>query len=105
MLDHRAGAGLPEDLAVLAGLPYFSGRGMFEAPTFTCSHCNTVVVLNPMRNRDRAYCGKCDHYVCDGCGAIRAQDGGKCKTFNQIIEEVQENAARAEQSSSIIFSL
>src|SRR5262249_17443906 len=74
---------------------------LFEADTYTCSHCHYVVVLNHLRTRDRAYCPKCDHYVCDACGAIRAMDGGQCKTFNQIIEETQEQAALNEQRGII----
>lgn len=30
-----------------------------------CSHCGTQVILNPLRERPRGYCGKCDHYICD----------------------------------------
>lgn len=102
-LDNRAGPGITEDLAYSAGLPPFAGRGLFEAPTYTCSHCQTVVVLNPLRNRERAYCSGCDHYICDGCGAVRAKTG-LCKTFNQLIEEVQEQAVTAQQSGSIILT-
>ena len=91
MIDNRNSPGMPDEVVLKAGLPVGAGRGMFEAPTITCSHCQAVVVLNPLRNRERAYCAKCDHYLCDSCGAIKAQTG-ICKTFNQIIEEVQETA-------------
>ena len=74
MLDNRAGSG-----------------GLFESATITCSHCQRVVILNPERNRDRAYCPKCDHYLCDQCGAQRSASGGECITFNQIIEQTQES--------------
>lgn len=104
LLDNRGGPGLDESAVHAAGLPAGAGRGMFEAPTITCSHCQVVVVLNPLRNRERAYCPKCDHYICDKCGAIRAANGGECRPFKQLIEEAQEKAARQEQSGAIILS-
>lgn len=97
-LDHRDSPGLPDALTHATGpeLPLGIGRGLFEAPTITCSHCQAIVIVNPLRNRDRGYCSKCDHYVCDTCNAIRIANGGACKTFNQIIAEVQEAAAQSE---------
>lgn len=95
---------MPDALNVPVGLPAGAGRGMFEAPTCTCSHCQTVVILNPLRNRERAYCPKCDHYLCDGCGVIRAANGGECRTVKQIADELQEKAALAEQRGSSVLS-
>jgi hypothetical protein len=95
MVDNRAAA-------VAAGMPH--GAGLFEAPTYTCSHCQTVVIINPARNRERAYCRKCDHYLCDTCGAAAAQTG-ICRTFKQIIDETQERAVRAQQSGSMILTI
>lgn len=77
MIDNRAGGG-----------------ALMETSTYTCSHCQRVVVKNPLRVRERAYCPKCDHYLCDECGARRAADGGNCLTFNQIADEVQEAGER-----------
>jgi len=74
LLDHRDSPGVPDDIAAPFGMPAGSGRGLFEAATFTCSHCEFVVVLNPDRTRERAWCKKCDHYLCDGCGLKYAQD-------------------------------
>lgn len=95
LLDNRESPGVSDDLlrTVSPGLPPGAGRGLFEAPTITCSHCQTVVVLNPLRTRDRAYCQKCDHYLCDGCGAALAASG-VCTPFVQVIEEAQEQAAK-----------
>lgn len=67
---------------------------VFESATVTCSHCQRQVVLNPDRTRERGYCPKCDHYVCDACEAIRVAAGGECKTFKQIMDEVQNAAPR-----------
>lgn len=104
LLDHRGGPGMSDGLAHLAGLPDGAGRGVFEAPTITCSHCQTVVVLNPLRNRERAYCTGCDHYICDTCGAVRAANGGRCKTIKQIIDEVQTMADKGLPISPIILA-
>lgn len=47
------------------------GGGEQHTPTLTCAHCNTVVLLNPNRRRERARCRRCNSYVCDrpGCRA------------------------------------
>lgn len=86
----------------------FSSNGLTgetkECATFTCSHCQQVLIINPLRNRERAYCTGCDHYLCDNCGAVRALNGGKCRTFKQIIEETQEAAALGRTPSGIILS-
>jgi len=104
LFDHSNSPGLPDDVARKAGLPVGAGRGLFEAPTITCSHCQTVLVINPLRNREREYCRKCDHYICDGCGAaIKA--GGECKTMAQVFDEVCEDAIRDQQltRSGLLF--
>jgi len=98
LLDNRAGPGVSDEFSQKAGLPPGAGKNLFECATITCSHCQQVLIVNPLRNRERAYCPKCDHYICDRCGALRALNGGQCKTFRQIIEETQEQAVRAEQA-------
>ena len=44
----------------------------FEADTYTCSHCEAVVVMNPARKRPRYKCSTCAHHICDGCAAALA---------------------------------
>lgn len=65
---------------------------MLEAATLTCSHCQKQVVRNPARERARAYCPKCDHYICDDCESVRVQTG-ECFTYQQIIDTVLDKAA------------
>lgn len=72
-----------------------SGQGMLEAATLTCSHCQRQVVRNPSRIRDRAYCPKCDHYICDDCEATRVATG-VCRTFTQVLDMVETKIARGE---------
>lgn len=95
LMDNRESPGVPDAVlqAVDPALPLGAGRGLFEAPTITCSHCQRVVIMNPLRTRERAYCAKCDHYLCDECGAALTASG-VCRPFTQIIEEVQEQAAK-----------
>ena len=68
-----------------------------ELPIYTCSHCQMGVLVNPLRTRDRAYCPKCDHVICDNCEAARVASGGHCRTFNQTIEEKQESVILKQQ--------
>lgn len=63
LIDHRA----------------FDGS-VVERDTSTCTHCQCVVVLNPLRSRERGYCSKCDHYICDECV------GKPCTPFAKILE-------------------
>lgn len=98
LIDNRNNEGVSEELihSMGAGLPVGCGRGMFEAPTVTCSHCQVIVIINPDRQRERAYCRKCDHYICDNCGAALALTG-VCKTFKQLIDETLEAAEKKHQ--------
>ena len=93
LMDHRDSPGLPDEMVVRAGMPVGCGQGRQEMPTFTCTHCCRVVIMNPNRRRDRAYCSKCDRYICDVCGAAMAASG-VCKPFSQIVDEVQEAASK-----------
>jgi len=87
LLDHTNTTGIPDEIMIQHGLPVGAGKGLFEAATFTCKHCQTIVIINPKRNRERAYCRGCDHLLCDACGAERAITG-KCKTFDQLADEL-----------------
>lgn len=80
LIDHRASPGTPQ-------VP--EGR-ILEAPTITCSHCNAVVILNPMRTRPRNYCAKCDHYVCDKAGCIVG-----CNPFMKQVDEFEKTETSA----------
>ena len=80
-----------------------SGGTLFECATYTCSHCQAIVMVDPLRTRPRAFCIKCNHRLCDRCGAVLAQTQ-ICKTVNQAIEEMQERAARVAPQSPIIIA-
>ncbi len=77
IVDHKNSPGISEELAhelsVKSGkqvLPMPKGK-IFERDTYKCCHCQAIVLKNPLRERPRNYCRKCDSYVCDkpGCNA------------------------------------
>lgn len=100
-LDSRNGP-IPVDVLAKNGLPIGAGNSNYEAPTYTCSHCQRVVLMNPSRTRERSYCRKCDAYMCDNCGASYAASGGQCRSFKRLLEEFAEAEARGENPT---FSL
>lgn len=102
LIDHSQTQSVPDEVVIPLGLPPGAGRGMFEAATYTCSHCQAVVVINPKRDRERAYCRGCDHLICDGCGVLRA-NGAPCKTFKQVIEEILREAERQAEPVSLVL--
>lgn len=74
--------GKPEALPVASG-------SMYESATITCCHCQVVVVLNPLRTRERGYCSKCDHYVCD-----HPTCNSQCVPFKKIVDDALEAAVK-----------
>lgn len=93
MMDHRAGAGVPDSIMVPLGLPVGSGQGLFETPTYTCSHCNGTVVMHPLRKRERGYCRKCDANICDTCNVIMARNK-ECTPFEKLVDDILNQAAK-----------
>ena len=87
MIDHRESPGLDHPTMPIGKETFF------ESATINCSHCERMVVLNPQRTRERAYCPKCDAYLCDACGAERVRTG-VCKPFKQVIDEFIDAAAK-----------
>ena len=86
LLDHRASPGVIGDAHFL---PVGEGQKL-ECPTYTCSHCGTIVIVNPNRVRVRAWCAGCDHRICDRCDMLKRANGGVCKTLKQTLDELQE---------------
>lgn len=58
-----------------------------------CSHCRGMVILNPDRTRERAYCFKCGQYICDGCAAI-LHATLVCEPMEKKIEQTLEAAIK-----------
>jgi hypothetical protein len=89
IIDHSESPGITAD--DLQGKPGIAvgGGTVAKMPTLQCCHCNVTVILNPLRNRPRNYCSKCDAYICDqpGCNA-------QCVPFEKIVDRIQEAGAK-----------
>lgn len=96
MIDHRASPGLPDNFlrdAGLRGAAVNEGK-ILESAIATCAHCNTIVVLNPLRVRDRNNCRKCDAYICDNPACHK-----DCVPFDKILDEAEARAYREQQNN------
>lgn len=95
LIDHRASPGLsPEDASWMGVQPGLVAKGqLFEAPIITCSHCQAMVVPNTARTRDRAWCSKCDKYICDDCAALMHRTL-ECRDRRRLLDQVQEDIER-----------
>src|SRR4051812_15051600 len=99
-IDHRDSPGLtPADVAHVPGAIAVGAGRLFERDVKQCSHCQRAVVLEPLRVRDRGYCQKCNHYVCDPCDAIRMRTGA-CVPFAQTLDRMQGLAEQGNPLSS-----
>lgn len=94
MLDHRHADPVSDELTHKVGLPVGAGRGLFEVPTFTCSHCGKVVIVIRSSMQEQDYCGGCDHYICKKCAAIKSVTL-QCKTLAQVMDELEAKLLRA----------
>jgi predicted RNA-binding Zn-ribbon protein involved in translation (DUF1610 family) len=101
--DHRGSPGVPDEIVVAQGLQPGAGKGLFESATFTCSHCEAVVIKNPDRSRERAWCKKCDHYICDNCGMALHQTG-VCYPFKAMVNDILNLQAKAPAQSEVSAS-
>ena len=91
LIDHRGSPGISVDEARKAGLPVPAcpAGQLYESATITCTHCNMVVILNPQRTRERGYCAKCDHYICD-----KVECRVACIPFKRILEVIDHETHR-----------
>jgi hypothetical protein len=67
---------------------------VFESATYTCSHCNRIVLLHPDRTRARGYCPGCDRYVCDACEQKRPKTG--CTSLARLFDEIEKKLQKQE---------
>lgn len=99
---------LIDHTAVGAPLPPGVNERLMERATYTCTHCQAVVVMNPDRKRERYKCRGCSHLICDGCAAQRSA-GTACRTFAQKLDELYEvevsRAPAIRQAEAIFPSL
>lgn len=102
IIDHRASPGLTQEQALAMGLnpAQVSDGKMMEAGTATCCHCNAIVILNPMRVRERGHCRKCDAYICDN-PACHVD----CVPFNLKLDKLEAAAYRVQQNNLPLFTI
>jgi len=101
-LQVTVGAPIPGELLVAVGLAPELGRsGTHELATYTCSHCQKQLIVNPWRTRERAWCKSCDHYVCDECKADQVLRGGACVPMRYLVDEVAEAADKGRSPLSL----
>lgn len=91
MVDHRASPGLtPSEARGLGYDPNLTNLRegqLAEFKTMHCSHCPNVVIMNPLRTRDRSLCYSCNKYICDNCGIQSKLPDYVHKTYKQQLEE------------------
>ena len=88
IVDHRNSPGIPKEAAERMGLdPSLVAEGkVMEAATLRCCGCGGMVVMNPLRTRERAHCYQCNSYICDACVAIGRTHGHV--PFAKVVDEV-----------------
>lgn len=94
MVDQRA-----------SGLPTSIGRPLLESATYTCRHCERVIVMELTRSRPRYKCFGCSHLICDPCAAEKYANGGRCVTYAQKLDETLTQELRQAGVSPLILSL
>ena len=93
-IDHTNSPGLtPADVACLPGTVAVGAGEVYERDTLQCTHCQRMIKLHPLRTRDRGYCPKCDHYICDPCEEIR-KNSGACVPMAKVFDRVQAHAEK-----------
>ncbi len=102
LIDHRASPGIPADVAQQLHLDpaQVAGGKLLEAASLTCSHCKVVVIKNPLRIKERTHCFKCNHYVCDFCGAAMAQPDYSHVPFDKRVDDELTRAAHGDHARS-----
>ncbi len=98
IIDHRNSPGIPDDLipqvAALGGVPVPGGQ-VGEVDTWTCAHCNAIVLKRPERTRPREVCRKCMKVVCDNHNLW-------CEPFAQLADAISDGKFHNLPSSPLL---
>lgn len=86
IIDHTDSPGITPEQAQGRGPAVGKGE-LWRSATYSCVHCQAVVIINPLRTRARGYCQKCDDYQCDACAAF------PCLPFAKVIDAALEAGA------------
>lgn len=101
-IDHRASPGLTDEQLAGFGVAVAGGK-VFESATIVCSHCQTTVVLNPDRSRERGWCPKCDKYLCDECEYVRSRTF-ECREYARHLDDLQDQIERGGSTALLLHS-
>lgn len=71
-VDHSNSPGIDQETAQklakdsgIREIPVMPEGHVFERDTYQCAHCGSIIIKNPMRERPRNHCRKCNSYICD----------------------------------------
>lgn len=98
IIDHSDSPGIPESMAAQVeaqGGIAVPGDTTVEVDTWTCAHCNAVVLKNPDRTRPREVCRKCMKVVCDNHNLF-------CEPFVALMDAVNDGKWNALPSSPLL---
>lgn len=76
-------------LVDLRHAPGPGGVTFLEAAVMTCPHCQRQLIRNPARTRERAFCMKCNHYICDECGVAK-----ECVPYAKRLDDLETSLLR-----------
>lgn len=93
LLDNRHAPPVDAETIRRSGKHVVVSGGVFESATYTCSHCNAIVVVNSTRTRERTWCRSCDHIICDSCSYLAQTQA--CVPMARRLEEAQTAAVHA----------
>ncbi len=103
LIDHRASPGLTPEQLDGFGIAVPGGQ-TYESAVYTCSHCQFAVVINPERSRPRAWCARCDKYICDEC-AFRMTRTLECRSFERRLDRLHDEIERFGSTGLILTRL
>ena len=98
IIDHTDSPGISEEMAPAVrsfGSPVVGAGAVLELDTWTCSHCNRIVLRNPDRVRPREVCRKCMAVVCDSCSLW-------CEPFAKLADAIADGKFHALPSSPLL---
>jgi len=89
-INHQFSPGLTPAEMRAFGMPEVPGGEGSSArlATVSCNHCGGVWLVNHYRTRERHYCRRCDHYLCDLCAAASAAPGYVHRTIGELSEMI-----------------
>jgi hypothetical protein len=93
LIDHRASPGLTAEDVAGTDIPVVGKGEVYESAVVTCGHCACVVVMNPLRTRERGWCSRCDRYMCDACAYVM-QKTLQCNTVKRRLDQAFEDLER-----------